>query len=231
MLTISTFNIQNNFNNYNIEKTKEIIEYLKANKIDILNLQEVFTTCEKDLQNELNKFKFSIYGTYRYRLKLLTKVNEKTPIITNKKVLETETFYLPHFPAFLKRVITKVVVTDEKLNKITIFNTHLDFQYDKVKRKQLQKIINIIKKENNPIILTGDFNLKDNNQIFKDFVNNLAKLGIIHLNIKGKTLKQSKYNRAIDHIFYSKEFKLVDAKIITTLSTSDHYPVLARFKY
>lgn len=231
MLTISTFNIQNNFNNYNIEKTIEIINYLKKYKIDILNLQEVFTTCESDLLKELNKFKFTLHGTYRYRIKLLTKVNEKTPVITNKKILETETFHLPHFPAFLKRVITRVVIADDKLSKITILNTHLDFQYDKVKQKQLQTIINIIKKETNPIVLTGDFNLKDNNPIFQDFINDLAKLGIIHLSLKGKTLKHSKYNRAIDHIFYSKEFEVIDAKIITTLSTSDHYPVLARFKY
>ena len=43
MLTISSFNIQNDFKNYNEEKTKGIYNYLKQNKIDILGLQEVYS--------------------------------------------------------------------------------------------------------------------------------------------------------------------------------------------
>ena len=41
MLKISTFNIQNDFDNYNKKKTLEIINYLKNNNIYILGLQEV----------------------------------------------------------------------------------------------------------------------------------------------------------------------------------------------
>ena len=43
MLRISSFNIQNDFSKYNINKSKEIYNYLVQNKINILGLQEVYS--------------------------------------------------------------------------------------------------------------------------------------------------------------------------------------------
>ena len=55
MLTICTFNIQNDFNDYNISKRDKIINLLKNNHIDIYNLQEVYTKIDKDLTKSLKK--------------------------------------------------------------------------------------------------------------------------------------------------------------------------------
>ena len=52
MLVISTFNIKNDYYKYNIDKTKDIINYLNKNQIDILNLQEVYKKLDKDLKRE-----------------------------------------------------------------------------------------------------------------------------------------------------------------------------------
>ena len=49
MLRISSFNIQNDFSKYNINKSKEIYNYLVQNKINILGLQEVYSKINKDL--------------------------------------------------------------------------------------------------------------------------------------------------------------------------------------
>lgn len=230
MLTISTFNIKNDQKNYYPEKTKEIIKYLEENNIDILNLQELYPSLEKDLIKNLPEKNYTLHGTYRYKMKIMKLVNEKTPVITNKKVLLEENYHLPHYPAPLKRVLTKVIVNDNILGNITVINTHLDFQFDFVKKRQLKYLLKFIKKEKTPLILTGDFNLKDNKLIFQEFIKELEKLGINHVKTRDKTLKQSKYHRAIDHIFYSQEFKLLETKIITTLSTSDHYPVLIKLQ-
>ena len=48
-MIISTFNIKNDFNYYNKNKSLEIFNYLRNNKIDVLGLQEVFYKCDKDL--------------------------------------------------------------------------------------------------------------------------------------------------------------------------------------
>ena len=92
----------------------------------------------------------------------------------------------------------------------------------------LYVILKLLKKETNPVILTGDFNLKNNKELFNNFVKDLEQLNIHHVEIEEKTLKTSKYKRAIDHIFLSNDFKLIDKKVIKTIETSDHYPILIK---
>ena len=228
MLTICTFNIQNDSRKYNTSKKDQIINLLKTNHVDIYNLQEVYSKIDKDLRKTLKTLSYSIYGAYRFLIP--NRYNEKTPIITNKKVISNKTYHLPFLPSIVKRIITKVEIEDEG-RVISIYNTHLDFKYDSIKERQLKKILSILKKDHNPIILTGDFNLKTNKEIFNNFVSELEKLGIKHIDVSDKTLKISKYHRAIDHIFISDTFKLISKKRITDLNISDHYPVLIEIDY
>ena len=228
MLTICTFNIQNDFNDYNISKRDKIINLLKNNHIDIYNLQEVYTKIDKDLTKSLKKISYNIYGAYRFLIP--NRYNERTPIITNKKVLSNRTYHLPFLPSIIKRIITKVEIEDQG-RVISVYNTHLNFKYESLKERQLKKVLKILKKDSNPIILTGDFNLKTNKEIFNNFVDELKKMGIEHIDVSDKTLKISKYHRAIDHICISDTFKLISKKRITDLNTSDHYPVLIEVDY
>lgn len=228
MITICTFNIQNNFKNYNSTKSKQIIELLKNKNIDVYNLQEVYSKIDKDLRKTIKSLTYTINGTYRFLIP--TRYNEKNPIITNKKVVSNKTYHLPFLPSITKRIMTKVVIDDnDKL--VSIYNTHLEVRNEEVKDRQLKRILKILKKDNNPIILTGDFNLKTNNEMFNNFVKELESIGIKHIDIADKTLKISKYHRAIDHIFISKEFKLISKDRITDLEISDHYPVLIQVDY
>lgn len=230
MLVISTFNIKNDYFKYDKEKTTKIIEYLKKNKIDILNLQELYKKLDKDLSKELKKINYKKIGKYRGASRLLLRpFNESTPIITNKDIISVKHYKLPFLPSIQKRIMTKVII---KYNNelVSIYNTHLDFKFDSVKERELDKIYEIISKDKNKIILTGDFNLKINKKIFNDFIDKLSVLNIERIPINEKTLKQSMFNRAIDHIFISKEFELVDMEVIKDLDISDHYPVLIKLK-
>lgn len=115
MLTISTFNIQNKKDK---NKVKFIKNYLINNNIDILNLQEAYPKFMREFQSDLKDYK--VTGNYRYLY--FPKINESNPIITNKKVLYSKTYRLPHLPSLLNRIITKtVVVIDNK--EISIYNT------------------------------------------------------------------------------------------------------------
>ncbi len=228
MLTICTFNIQNDFSKYKKDKRDQIIELLKDKKIDIYNLQEVYSKIDKDITKSLKKLSYSIYGAYRFRIP--NRYNERTPIITNKKVIRSRTYHLPFLPSFLKRIITKVVIEDNG-KMISVYNTHLEVRKEKVKERQLNKILKLLKNDKNPIILTGDFNLKTNKEIFNKFVDELKEMGIEHIDVSDKTLKISKYHRAIDHIFISNCFKLISKDRITNLKTSDHYPVIIKVDY
>ena len=225
-MIVSSFNIQNNYSDYSIDKTKEIINYIEKYKIDILGLQEVFSPCGNDIKNCINN-KYCIRGNYRFQSKLLLRrFNEKTPIITKYPILKHKTYHLPHLPSLLKRVMTKVVI-DIDGREVSVYNTHLDFKYMYSREQELKKIYKIISKDTNPIILMGDFNLKNNKQIFIDFENQLKDIGINRIEFNNKTLKISKYKREIDHIFISKDFTLNSNEIIRDLEISDHYPIMA----
>jgi len=229
-MIISTFNIQNDISKYSKEKEELILNYLKKNKIDILNLQELYKPLYKELKKDLKNINYNISNKFRYRIPLIfNRINESNPIITNKNVLYTKTYWLPHFPSLLHRIITKTVI-EYNNELISIYNTHLDYKYDKVKQKQVNKVLEIIKKDKNKIILTGDFNLKNNKEIFNNFVKELEKLNISRVELNDKTLKASKYHRAIDHIFLSNDFKVIKKEIIKDLEISDHYPLLIEVK-
>ena len=231
MITISSFNIQNDIKNYSIDKEKEIIKYLKNNKIDILNLQEVYSKLDKDLAKDIDILKYNMFGKYRFFLKrILNRINEKTPIITKYNVVSYKTYNLPFLPSTLKRVMTKVEVEiDGRL--VSIYNTHIDYMMDITKKRLLNKILKIIKKDNNPIILTGDFNLKNNNEIFNNFRKEMKRININHIDMGDNTWKPSKYHRAIDHIFISDDFKLDSKEIVKNIEISDHYPILIKVEF
>ena len=228
-MKISTFNIQNNYKNYDKIKAKQIYNYMKKNKIDIFGLQEVFNKCSEDLNSYLDN-NYQMIGEYRFLSKLLLRrFNEKTPIITNYKITSYKTYRLPHFPSVLKRILTHIVI-EYKGKEISIYNTHLEVRNLSVKRRQLKKIYNIIKNDHRKIILMGDFNLKNNNPIFLDFVDSLKKIGIMRVSLNEKTLKQSRYSREIDHIFISECFNLIKKQVVKNLDISDHYPVIVEIE-
>ncbi len=225
MLRVSSFNIKNDYNKYNVSKTNEIYNYLVNNNIDILCLQEVYSKVDKDLKKILDN-KYSYYGNYRFYIKFLFNIiNEKNPIISSYPILFHKTYHMPHLPSLLKRIVTLNVI-EYKNYKISIYNTHLDYKYEKVKLRQLNYLYRLIAKDNNLIILMGDFNLKNNKDIFNKFCSLLEKKGINRVEFNDRTFKESRCHREIDHIFISNKFFLVNHKIIKDLKISDHYPIL-----
>ena len=80
--------------------------------------------------------------------------------------------------------------------------------------------------DNNLVILMGDFNLKNNKEIFNKFCNLLEEKGISRIEFNDRTLKMSRYHREIDHVFLSNEFNVENYSIIKDLEISDHYPIM-----
>lgn len=227
-MIISSFNIQNDYKCYKEEKSKVIYSYLKDNKIDVLGLQEVFSKCDKDLDKICTNY--NKRGNYRFISRLILRsINEKNPIITKHNIISYKTYHLPFFPSFTKRVLTNIVI-EYKGMEISIYNTHLEVDKDKVKIKQLNRIFSILKNDKRPKILMGDFNLKNNNDIFNKFSSDLNDMGINRVEFNHKTFKESKYSREIDHIFYSDDFKIKNKKVITDLEISDHYPIIVELE-
>ena len=223
-MIVSTFNIQNDIRVYNKNKSKDIYNYIKKNKIDIIGLQEVFTKCADDLDILLTKY--NIVGKYRYFFNIFHPYkNEKNPIITKYDIINYKTYHLPSYNSKYKRIITKACIKyNDKL--VSIYNTHIEISDKSIQESQLNKIYELLKNDNNLIILMGDFNLKNSEKLYIDFCNKLKKLNIKSIDINSNTFKTSIEKEAIDHIFISDSFKVKKTCIIKDLEISDHYPVL-----
>ena len=125
--------------------------------------------------------------------------------------------------------MTHIVIQDGE-KEYSIYNTHIESKILKVKEKQLDKIYEIISKDLRPKILMGDFNLKDTDMLFEGFMNRLKMLDLSRVEINERTFKSEFDDKAIDHIFISKEFKVVNTFIIKDLLISDHYPVIVEIR-
>ena len=117
MLRISSFNIQNNYTKYSVEKAEAITNYLKSNNIDILGLQEVFNLCDKDICKKID-CGFSCYGKYRFYLKsLLRLINEKNPIITDT-INPPKAHKTINIPILITSLVSPPVVTNLVISDI-----------------------------------------------------------------------------------------------------------------
>ena len=138
----------------------------------------------------------------------------------------------------MPRIITSAEIEDNEVGKITILNTHLDYQLESVQKRQLKSILKMIKiiiKENPNIVLTGDFNMELNvDSHFDEFINELDKLGLKRVEINNKTNAEKFVNKtSIDHIFIPKKWIIEKAGIIddeSLKSVTDHKGIYADVK-
>lgn len=125
--------------------------------------------------------------------------------------------------------------------KFTVLNFHSRL-YNKDPQSEIKAISKyILKPFTSPILFVGDFNLNDKNNAFTNLKGKGYKAAVVN---KKTTLKKKCYrghylNHAIDNIFYSKQIKKVDAKVVDFIKTcnnletgrylSDHLPVYMKF--
>lgn len=235
-ITISTFNIQNK---YKIKRysgidrygdhAMELVNFIEDENIDIIGIQELTPLYQKRLENNLPE-KYQMSGKYRYTsigkfIPFISKYNESNKIITRFSIEETSTRHLPFFPN-IPRIVTKTKIRC-KDKVITVYNTHLDFISPVIRKKQLDKLFFLISQDCENVILMGDFNSFDDQKYFKDFIEKLNNIGIVHIEIDTKTHYRIK--KAIDHIFVSNKFKIVDKKVLNLgTNMSDHMPIVVK---
>lgn len=129
-----------------------------------------------------------------------------------------------------------------------IMNLHLEAFRVKNRRKQMQKLISIVK-EQKPLLFAGDFNTFDTEQVeklvfdgddytgdtsYQDLKNSIPKNYTEALEQDSVFLGSfpaEKPDRRLDYIFYdSNRLKLIEANVVQGVSgLSDHLPVVATF--
>ena len=229
-----------------------VYEIIRKYKCDIVGVQELTREMHEDLSNNLKEY--TIVGEGRSK----GIFNEKNDILVNKKhkVINFETFWLSNKPSkvgssvwysIYPRICTTALIELSNGKLVRIYNTHLDCGISKAKRYGLYKIMENVEKkikEDVPVILMGDFNIKPNSKIIKEFQGNtygnkrFTAVQEFNKELYGMSTmskfngKKNKYH--IDYIFLSEEFNILNSEIIKYNKNgkypSDHYPLLAEIE-
>lgn len=218
------------------DNAKLIAEHINKADYLFLGTQELTYNITKRLNVFLKKH--NIYGGYRLGnckiiRKLFKKYNESNAVITKQKVKKVKNYLLPFFPwnfkdmrlSFKKKSvmprIATMVILEYGEKEICVINTHLDYYIKSIQKRQLKKLLKIIKKnyQKYEIVLCGDFNLEIKHKIFKEFTKELENYKIKRVMVDTKTNSQKFKNKtAIDHIFVPESWEINEAAIITDSS-------------
>lgn len=210
----------------------------------ILGTQELTKKITERLYDELFISLYDIYSKY-YRcgnigniIPLIKGYNENNAIITDKKVIYDIPKKLPFMPSNFKelmegiknlsimpRIMSEIIIEDINNDCFLVKNTHLDYQLKSVQYKQLKYILESISKDNKSrfnTVLMGRFNMEKDYPLFKEFIEELDKLGMKRVCVDEKTnLAQHPQKTAVDHIFIPKEWNILDQGIINDENLSN----------
>ena len=165
------------------------------------------------------------------------------------KLLDSGNFWLSETPdscsfgwdAACRRIVTWAKLKDKETGKVFYaFNTHLDHVGEVAREQSIllitKKITDIVKDDNIPVFLSGDFNSDVNSPIF-DPLKNVMKDSRAILPESEWIPTYNNYGNGndamIDYIFY-KNAEVMDFKTLNgdygRPYISDHYPVMAKMK-
>lgn len=256
-IRVASFNIRlktsNDVGNLWDDRKDAVCELIKFHEFEIFGIQEGFIEQIRDMQDRLTDYSYIGVGRDDGADK-----GEHSAIFYNNKrfqMLKNGTFWLSDtdtekpnkgWDAALPRICTWGIFKDKKNGKKFIFmNTHFDHIGVIARRESAKQILSKAKEfaQNLPLILTGDFNIDENNEAYFT----LAKSGIVQdtyelANFKyapnstfngwGKSLKKQ---GRIDHIFITKPFSVLKYGILTDTYMgkfpSDHFPIISVLKW
>lgn len=210
-----------------------VCDILRIESFDIFGAQEVFHSQLEDLQKGLPQY--ASIGVGREDGKT---AGEYAPIFYKKdriKCLASGTFWLSETPdvvgskgwdAKYPRICTWGQFKDkESGKKFWMFNLHMDHRGVEARKQSCLLILDKIKEMcgNQPCILTGDFNVGQDNEIYKI----IAESGVLSDSYETAEVRFAetgpmnyfkpnyKTERRIDHVFLSQHFKPLDYVLLT----------------
>lgn len=231
-----------------------IDETLKKYDIDIIGSQELRGWQHDEIMNLLGS-NYSSVGLPRN-----DSDSERCSIIyNNQKIqyIDGETIWLSLTPnvkgskswdSSHPRILTYGKFLHINTNtEFYFFNTHLDHKSSEARKNQLQMVVNYMEKYSNyPILLTGDFNMYQNDECFLPLTNLKTKYDTTFTPFLEKLGSEMKTTHGfnggtegapIDYIFYStNNITIKNTTIIHDLYNdryylSDHYPIHSIIKF
>jgi endonuclease/exonuclease/phosphatase (EEP) superfamily protein YafD len=93
--------------------------------------------------------------------------------------------------------------------------------------RQMKQVVDAIGDHKGPVILAGDFNTWNASR-FKNLRMLVSDMGLTEVNLTRKG-RIGHFNKHLDHVFY-KGLTLESAEVLMNIRSSDHYPIMVKFK-
>jgi len=234
-LLVGTFNLRNHYWQRNWDGGEFPIvlsNFIKIHQIDFLGVQELVRNYSFKLIRELGSA-YTINGGYRYgRIPFIEQFNESNAVITRRKVLEQDTSYLARIPFLSHGTQMPRIVTTVKTDYGYFMNTHVEYWKESAQIYQLQVLYrHILEHQDQPLIITGDFNVDIDKSYFVNFIDRLAKIGVHHIDNRIPTYQTK--NQVLDHVFVSDDYDILDVDVVyddDIQAISDHRPILVKLQ-
>ncbi len=138
---------------------------------------------------------------------------------------ESHTFKSRSFISLSKGFVLSTVKWPGEDNLyVDVFSIHLDFLLDSVRQKQINELIAVIEKNNNPVILMGDFNAGSDSNAISSLI---ELLGLKAYKFKRGGLETfSRFNKRFDWILISKELEYISYEVLPD-NISDHNAIVS----
>ncbi len=214
----------------------KIADTLKAYNPDIVAFVEIggknfvegdyFSHIKKELgmKHHVKRVKYDLRGKFNL-LKNVPILNKQSNAIMSKhKLYHIKTIYLH---GGMKKTVIEAEVNCGKM--ITIFLVHLALGKE-TRKKQIDELVQVIKKVRTPVILAGDFNTFNGENEIRELIEK-ASLRHKFKAHGGRIFTFPTYHprRRFDYILTSKEI-IVKKYSVLKMPFSDHLPVMIDFE-
>ena len=207
----------------------KIQEFIKSVQPDIMGLVEVdggsFRTrqhCQAEMIAEQLGYHHVIeskYGSASMAQRFPLLRTQGNAVLTKMPIISHRFHY---FDEGVKRLVIQVCT-----EQLTVFLVHLSLTYRK-RHYQLERLYNLIREVDRPMILAGDFNVLWGTRELELF---LGATGLVSANPERKPSYPSRSpKRELDFILHSPELKVVHFQI-PPVTYSDHAPLVCDFEY
>lgn len=234
-----------------------LVKFLKKNKFDILNFQEVTGNqlsfekkdCFSTLKSHLPGYTGKLLPTWWVDQDPTSYFSNASFIKKPIKIMDKKVLWLKkNFPifAFETRRVEEdprsVLILKLQLGShhLTVLNTHLAWgptpKDQPYKLKQGQILLDYLKTIKEPFLLSGDFNLTGESKIVKSLNRigqNLTEKFHLKNTLNPKTHRLQHLfppGLAVDFVFASKKIEVKSFKTLTVPALSDHLPLLLEFR-
>jgi len=227
---------------------KGMAEVIKENKIDILGIQEAGIYFDKGQENMTEKIAKELNFNFVFYPAFDSSPNEAfiqcNAILSRFPIVESKSSHLN--PSGIKydgtyetepRILisSKIQLSEDKI--INFLSTHLQFSLNfkttSIRLAQVENILSIVKKLDNPIALTGDFNTTPQSEGIRKIESFLARVDGNEPTWSVHPWKMEKYKwhvngleYRLDNIFVSKSLAYKNFNVIKS-KISDHLPIKA----